>query len=135
MEEDDPKSSCDISSEYYRLYFKGLINEETTTVLAGFGVAICDKENNLLFQMKGPLHGSAITDLEAELMALRRGLTEAVRLGITHISVYCDYQTIFELVRFFFFAVEGSHVFTSIVICVYIYLYCLEKKQYLFSVL
>ncbi|XP_056864237.1 E3 ubiquitin-protein ligase RSL1-like, partial [Raphanus sativus] len=78
MEEDDPKSSCDISSEYYRLYFKGLINEETTTVLAGFGVAICDKENNLLFQMKGPLHGSAITDLEAELMALRRGLTEAV---------------------------------------------------------
>ncbi|KAG2309858.1 hypothetical protein Bca52824_029606 [Brassica carinata] len=100
MEEDDPKSSCDISSESCRLYFKGLIKEERTTVLTGYGVAICDKDNKLLFQMKGSLHNhnSAITDLEAELMALRRGLTEAVRLGITHISVYCDYQTIFELV-------------------------------------
>ncbi|KAJ0260237.1 RING/U-box protein with C6HC-type zinc finger [Hirschfeldia incana] len=98
VREDDPKSFCDISSESCRLYFKGLVREQTTTVLAGFGVAICDKDNNILFQMKEPLHDSAITDLEAELMALRRGLTEAVRLGITHISVYCDYQSIFELV-------------------------------------
>ncbi|KAF8080841.1 hypothetical protein N665_0919s0006 [Sinapis alba] len=91
VREDDPKSPC-------RLYFKGLIKEETTTVLSGFGVAICDKDNNLLFQMKGSLQDSAVTALEAELMALRRGLIEAVRLGITHILVYCDYQTLFELV-------------------------------------
>ncbi|CAN7060612.1 unnamed protein product [Brassica rapa subsp. trilocularis] len=93
VREDDPKSS-----ESCRLYFKGLIKKETTTVLAGYEVAICDKDNKLLFQMKGSHHDSATTVLEAELMALRRGLIEAVRLGITHISVYCDYQTIFELV-------------------------------------
>ncbi|CAL9229250.1 unnamed protein product, partial [Arabidopsis halleri] len=31
-------------------------------------------------------------------MALKRGLTEAVSLGITHISIYCDHYHIFELV-------------------------------------
>ncbi|CAH8341965.1 unnamed protein product [Eruca vesicaria subsp. sativa] len=98
VREDDPKSPCNISSESCRLYFKGLIKEETTTVLAGYGVAICDKDNNLLFQTKGSLHDSATTVLEAELMALSRGLIEVVRLRITHIAIYCDYQTIFELV-------------------------------------
>lgn len=90
--------------------------EETTTVLSGFGVAICDKDNNLLFQMKGSLQDSAVTALEAELMALRRGLIEAVRLGITHILVYCDYQTLFELVSVFFSWPWKVHMssFTSI---------------------
>ncbi|CAA7058757.1 unnamed protein product [Microthlaspi erraticum] len=31
-------------------------------------------------------------------MALKRGLTEAVTLGITHISICCDHHQIFELV-------------------------------------
>ncbi|KAG7636354.1 Ribonuclease H domain, partial [Arabidopsis thaliana x Arabidopsis arenosa] len=31
-------------------------------------------------------------------MALKLGLTEAVSLGITHISIYCDHFQIFELV-------------------------------------
>lgn len=115
VRKDDPKSS-----ESCRLYFKGLIKKETATVLAGYEVAICDKDNKLLCQMKGSLHDSATTVLEAELMALRRGLIEAVRLGITHISVYCDYQTIFELVSFFFLAVEG---FTCLYVNIVIYIY------------
>ncbi|KAL1203262.1 E3 ubiquitin-protein ligase RSL1 [Cardamine amara subsp. amara] len=84
-------------SHMYRLYFKGLVSEETTELLAGFGVAICDLDDKLLFQMKGAIHEPAITVLEAELIALTRGLTEVVRLGINHISIYCDHDQIFEL--------------------------------------
>ncbi|VYS59439.1 unnamed protein product [Arabidopsis thaliana] len=49
--------------------------------------------------MKGPIHhDSNITPLEAELTALKRGLTEAVNLGITHISIYCDDYPIYKFV-------------------------------------
>ncbi|EOA25904.1 hypothetical protein CARUB_v10019283mg, partial [Capsella rubella] len=85
-------------SDMYMLYFKGLVCKETTELLVGFGVAILDQDENLLFQMKGPLHGSGITDLEAELIALKRGLTEAVSMGINHLSICCDHDQIFELV-------------------------------------
>ncbi|XP_006291315.2 potential E3 ubiquitin-protein ligase ariadne-2 [Capsella rubella] len=80
----------------YRLYFKGFVNDETN----GFGVAICDQQDNLLYHIKGSRHheDSTITVLEAELTALKRGLTEAVSVGIKHISLYCDHDQIFELV-------------------------------------
>ncbi|XP_006419033.2 probable E3 ubiquitin-protein ligase ARI3 [Eutrema salsugineum] len=48
--------------------------------------------------MKGPIHGYNITVLEAELTALKRGLKEAADLGINHITIYCDYHPIHELV-------------------------------------
>ncbi|VYS59442.1 unnamed protein product [Arabidopsis thaliana] len=97
--EDDPKPAGEIKIESYSLYFKGLVSEETTELLAGFAVAICDKDDNLLFQMKEQVHDSrVVTLMEVELMALKRGLTEVVRLGITHISIYCDNYRIFELV-------------------------------------
>lgn len=87
------------SGNMYKLYFKGLVKEETMELLlAGFGVAICDQDDNLLFQMKGPIHGSDITVLEAELTALKRGLTEAVRFGHDHISICCDHDQVYDLV-------------------------------------
>ncbi|CAA7038226.1 unnamed protein product [Microthlaspi erraticum] len=93
------KSSGNINSHmHYNLYFKGLIREETTGLLAGFGVAICDEDDNLLFQTKGSLHESSITALEAELTALKQGLTQAVGLGINHIFINCDYLPVFKLV-------------------------------------
>lgn len=95
---DDPKPPGEIKLESYSLYFKGLVNEETTELLTGFGVAICDKDDNLLFQMKEQVHDSRVTLLEVELMALKRGLTEAVGLGIDRILIYCDHYQIFELV-------------------------------------
>lgn len=94
-------SSGDVSTspnQLCSLYFKGLVSED---LLAGFGVAIFGKKHDLLFQMKGPIHhDSTITDLEADLTALMRGLTEAASMGITHISIYCDYYPIYELVSF-----------------------------------
>ncbi|CAH8267522.1 unnamed protein product [Arabidopsis lyrata] len=93
-------SPGDFHSDTYNLYFKGLVRQETSAQLsAGFRVAICREEDDyLLFQMKGSLHDSKVTVLEAELMALKRGLTEAVSLGINHISICCDSFQIFELV-------------------------------------
>ena len=88
-----------------RLYFKGFVSEETK----GFGVAICDQEDKLLYHIKGSRHhDSAITVLEAELMALKRGLTEAVSLGINHISICCDRLELYELVSFL--GCSGSHI-------------------------
>ncbi|CAL9247549.1 unnamed protein product, partial [Arabidopsis halleri] len=95
---DDPKPAGEIKLESYSLYFKGLVNEETAELLTGFGVAICDQDDNLLFQMKEQVHDSRVSLLEVELMALKRGLTEAVGLGIDRILIYCDHYRIFELV-------------------------------------
>ncbi|VYS59244.1 unnamed protein product [Arabidopsis thaliana] len=84
------------SGAIYKLYFKGLVSEETSQLLAGFGVAIFDQDDKLLFQMKRPIHGSDITVLEAELTALKQGLT--MKLGLDHISICCDHDHIYELV-------------------------------------
>ncbi|CAN8268298.1 unnamed protein product [Cochlearia groenlandica] len=79
------------------LYFKGLVNKESS--LSGFGVAILGQKDELLFQMKGPIYnGLEITVLEAELIALNRGLTEAAGLGINHIFIYCDYYPLYKLI-------------------------------------
>ncbi|XP_010431008.1 PREDICTED: putative E3 ubiquitin-protein ligase ARI4 [Camelina sativa] len=79
----------------YSLYFKGLMWKETT----GFGVAIWGEEDDsLLFQMKRSLDDSFITVLEAELIALKRGLTEAASLGINHITIYCDDYRVLDLI-------------------------------------
>ncbi|CAL9234162.1 unnamed protein product [Arabidopsis halleri] len=85
-------------SSPYSLYFKGSVSEETTESSAEFKVAICGYKDGLMFQMKGPIHDSPITLLEAELMALKCGLSEAVSLGINHISICCDNDQIFEWV-------------------------------------
>ncbi|KAF8117066.1 hypothetical protein N665_0012s0078 [Sinapis alba] len=80
----------------YSLYFKGLVSEDS---LAVFGVAILGQRDELVFQMKGPtIHGSDITVLEAELAALKRGLTEAADLGINHITIYSDNHPIHDLI-------------------------------------
>lgn len=99
---DDPKHAGKPSPAkpfaLYRLYFKGMVSEEDS--LAGLGIAICGEKDDILFQMKTPIFGFKVTVLEAELRALKRGLTEAVVLGINHISIYCDYQPIYRLVSF-----------------------------------
>ncbi|XP_010535583.1 PREDICTED: uncharacterized protein LOC104810839 [Tarenaya hassleriana] len=85
----------------YRLYFKGLVREQTgddknPAMLAGFGVAICDMADNLCFEMKGPLHNADRNRQAAEIRALMVGLEEAIGLGIKHIAIYCDYYPIYQ---------------------------------------
>ncbi|CAH2069352.1 unnamed protein product [Thlaspi arvense] len=88
----------------YRLYSKGLLSEENgkgkmTDVVAGFGFAICDERDNLLFDLKGPLIGRGTNRQGAEIAALSRGLFEASKLGIKHIAIFCDFFPIFQFVR------------------------------------
>ncbi|KAF8102376.1 hypothetical protein N665_0198s0084 [Sinapis alba] len=90
----------------YRLYSKGLVSEETgtgkgkvTDLVAGFGVAICDQRDVLLFELKGQLVGRDANRQGAEIQALTRGLTEASKLGIKHIAIFCDSFPIFQFVR------------------------------------
>ncbi|CAA7025040.1 unnamed protein product [Microthlaspi erraticum] len=87
----------------YRLYFKGLVSDEvgkgkTTDVVAGFGIAICDLRDNLLFEMKGPLVDRDASRQGAETKALTRGLTEALKLGIKQIAFFSDSYPIFQYV-------------------------------------
>ncbi|CAL9226299.1 unnamed protein product [Arabidopsis halleri] len=87
----------------YRLYFKGLADEtigegKVTNVVAGFGVAICDLSDNLLFELKGPLVDGDKNRQGAEIRALTRGLTEALKLRITHIAIFCHSYPIFQFV-------------------------------------
>ncbi|CAH8323392.1 unnamed protein product [Eruca vesicaria subsp. sativa] len=90
----------------YRVYFKGLVSEESgsgkgkvSDLVAGFGVAICDQRDVLLFELKGQLVGRGANRQGAEIQALTRGLTEAWKLGIKHVSIFCDSFPIFQYVR------------------------------------
>ncbi|KAJ0261371.1 Uncharacterized protein HA466_0045050 [Hirschfeldia incana] len=92
----------------YRLYFKGLVSEESVTgkgkgkmadVAGGFGVAICDQRDGLLFELKGELVGRDTSRQGAEVKALTRGLTEASKLGVKHVAVFCDSYPIFQYVK------------------------------------
>ncbi|KAJ4875087.1 zinc finger (C3HC4-type RING finger) family protein [Raphanus sativus] len=90
----------------YRLYSKGLVNEasgsgkgKVSDVVAGFGVAICDQRDALLFESKGQLVGRGANRQGAEIQALTRGLTEASKLGIKHVAIFCDSFPIFQYVR------------------------------------
>ncbi|KAL0653356.1 hypothetical protein Bca4012_096047 [Brassica carinata] len=78
----------------YRLYFKGLVSDEVVaaesgerTVTAGFGVAICDVADNLLYEMKESLSdGGEVKRRGVEIRALIHGLSEAFNMGIRHIN-------------------------------------------------
>ncbi|ESQ46663.1 hypothetical protein EUTSA_v10000449mg [Eutrema salsugineum] len=90
----------------YRLYFKGLVNDETVadggerTITAGYGVAICDGNDNLLYEIKETLSdGGQISRRGVEIKALIRGLSEAFDLGIRHVMIYCDDYQIFQLIN------------------------------------
>ncbi|VYS53470.1 unnamed protein product [Arabidopsis thaliana] len=80
----------------YRLYTKGLVVEgKEKTVKAGFGVAICDEKDNLLYEIKESLSDTKISCIEVESMALIRGLRESFDLGIRNVMVYCDDQLLY----------------------------------------
>ncbi|EOA28884.1 hypothetical protein CARUB_v10025138mg, partial [Capsella rubella] len=96
--EDEEETLVRSRTPMYRLYFKGLVTEEATVISAGFGIAICGDKDDLLFDMNRPIHEPAITRLEAEIIALKCGLEEAVSMQIKDISICCDNEQIFELV-------------------------------------
>nr|VDD58209.1 unnamed protein product [Brassica oleracea] len=91
----------------YRLYFKGLVSDEVVaaesgerTVTAGFGVAICDVADNLLYEMKESLSdGGEVKRRGVEIRALIHGLSEAFNMGIRHVRIHCDDYPIFQFIN------------------------------------
>ncbi|XP_020883106.1 probable E3 ubiquitin-protein ligase rbrA isoform X1 [Arabidopsis lyrata subsp. lyrata] len=91
-----------VDNVFYRLYFKGLVNDEAVsegverTVKAGFGVAICDEKDNLVYQIKESLRDIEISRIGVEIMALIRGLSESFDLGMRRVVIYCDDDWIYQ---------------------------------------
>lgn len=92
--------------QFHKLYFNSLVSveivskSETPVTTTRFDVVIRDHKDNLVFKSNGLLHDHYMTSTEAEVRALMRGLEEATKLGINHISIYCRLPPVFKYVRF-----------------------------------
>ncbi|KAJ8768752.1 hypothetical protein K2173_023656 [Erythroxylum novogranatense] len=86
----------------FRLYSKGLLGEETVigekTVLGGIGVAICDPQNNLVFELRKPLNSYGMNKTTAEFKALIEGLDAALALELKRIVIHCDCFPLFQFI-------------------------------------
>jgi hypothetical protein len=94
------------STNIFRVYFKGLMSEESVTnsssnsssIPVGIGVAICDSADQLIFELKKPLNVSGISKRAVEFKALIEGLNAAIALDLKRIVFYCDYYPLYQLV-------------------------------------
>lgn len=90
----DPDSS--------RLYFKGLVNEESVRDETVTVVAVFDPRENLMMEVKRPLETvrerGAISPVVAELMALIEGLEAALVFPLKRVSFFCDDRALYRYV-------------------------------------
>jgi len=86
----------------FRIYTKGLVSVEeirgVKTALAGIGVAICDPNDNVIFQVRKPLVGNGMSKNAAEAKALIDGLNAAIALELKRVTVYFDYNPLYQFV-------------------------------------
>ncbi|KAL8525514.1 hypothetical protein ACS0TY_014944 [Phlomoides rotata] len=93
-------SSKAVNTEIFRVYFKGLVEEQFPegVIMGGIGVAICDSTDDLLFELRKPLVTTGTSRKYAELRALVAGLNAALELELSRVVFYCDYYPTFKLV-------------------------------------
>ncbi|KAK3011766.1 hypothetical protein RJ639_012432 [Escallonia herrerae] len=98
-------SSRSVSHELFRVYFKGLISEESvaaggcsdrTATFGGIGVAICDSRNELVFELKKAVKGQGMSRRGVEGKALIEGLNAAIALDLKRVVFYCDYYPLYQ---------------------------------------
>lgn len=84
------------NEEVFRVYFKGLVSEETVMNVkmsfAGIGVAICDTRDCCVFELRKPFllgGGGGIEGDVVELEALIEALNAAVTLGLKRVHIFC----------------------------------------------
>ncbi|KAL7596122.1 hypothetical protein Lser_V15G28290 [Lactuca serriola] len=90
------------NEEAFRIYFKGLVSDETVMNFkmrfAGIGVAICDTSDCCVFELLKPylLGGNEGEDNLIELKALIEALNTAVTLGLKRVNVFCDSNSVYQ---------------------------------------
>ncbi|XP_038902119.1 probable E3 ubiquitin-protein ligase ARI9 isoform X1 [Benincasa hispida] len=88
--------------EGFRLYFKGLVSEESVGDVTVIVVAVFDRRNNLLMEVRKPLETvrerEAINPVVAELMTLIEGLEAALVFPLERVSIFCDDRTLYRYV-------------------------------------
>jgi hypothetical protein len=100
-----------LDTECFRLYFKGLVSEESVrgmkVTVAGAGVAICDPRDNLILEVRKNLEavvdGQVVTYEVAELEALIEGLNEVLSLDLERLTFFCDDYMLYQYVSLFNF--------------------------------
>ncbi|KAK3036827.1 hypothetical protein RJ639_031305 [Escallonia herrerae] len=104
-------SSRSVSHELFRVYFKGLISEESiaaggcsgrTATFGGIGVAICDSRNELVFELKKAVKGQGMSRRGVEGKALIEGLNAAIALDLKRVVFYCDYYPLYQFVKSYY---------------------------------
>ncbi|ESQ37468.1 hypothetical protein EUTSA_v10002897mg [Eutrema salsugineum] len=86
----------------YRLYFKGLVSDQIAangkmTAMAGFGVAICDQRDQLLFNLKELVRDAEIDRKEVEIRALVHGFSVSLKIEIRKVVIYCKDCEIYQM--------------------------------------
>ncbi|KAI3791957.1 hypothetical protein L2E82_05824 [Cichorium intybus] len=90
------------NDEVFRVYFKGLVSDETVINVkmpfAGIGVAICDTRDYCVFELRKPflLGGTEGEDDLVELKALIEALNAAVALGLKRVHIFCDSNSVYQ---------------------------------------
>lgn len=119
-------SSCSAAvpnAEPLRLYFKGLLREETArvkTTSAGVGIAICDMRDDRVLEMRKPLvcGGDIVSPEAVEVKALILGLEAAVSLGIKRLTVFCADSSLHQYVSLTLFMITVVIYSVSLTLCV-----------------
>lgn len=104
----DEGSSKDLNDdEVFRVYFKGMMNEErigddssSTVTLAGIGVGIFNDKDEVIYELRKPLGENELSMRGVECKALIEGLNVAIDLGLKRIVLYFDYYPLYQFVSF-----------------------------------
>ncbi|KAK7846744.1 hypothetical protein CFP56_007553 [Quercus suber] len=98
----------------FRIYTKGLVSVEeirgVKTALAGIGVAICDPSDNVIFEVRKPLVGNGMSKNAAEAKALIDGLNAAIALELKRVTVYFDYNPLYQFTHIYEHLIPWEHM-------------------------
>ncbi|KAI9196318.1 hypothetical protein LWI28_022888 [Acer negundo] len=96
------KSVVDGDDCEFRLYFKGLVSQESvngkTVEFSGIGVAICGPMDNVIFELKKPLIGDRMNKNAVEIKALIEGLNAALSLELKRVQFFTDYFPLYQFI-------------------------------------
>ncbi|CAJ2654352.1 unnamed protein product [Trifolium pratense] len=83
-----------------RVYFKGLVSEESVRdenfSVAGIGVAVCDLNDNLIFEVSKAVVGNGTNKVAVELKALIEAFNAVLALDLKNVICFGDHYPLFQ---------------------------------------